>query len=157
MKRSGLAVLLGVVAGLVSCLVAGPAFAEIDGYLCHHSGGGAATWHFGLDEERQSVAIDAPVNWTWMTRDSVLFLHYATIDGRQYATQTYTLDRRSGRFEVCDFTAGNDQPVACDARWRCAPAAPPALPVALSARRPGLHPSSGDGWLPDGWPPGGWP
>ena len=47
-----------------------------------------------------------------MTRDSVLFLHYASIGGRQYATQTYTLDRRSGRFEVCDYTGGSDQPVA---------------------------------------------
>ena len=66
--------------------------------------------------------------WTWMTRESVLFLHYTTIGGRQYATQTYTLDRRSGRFEVCDFTGGSDQPVACDARWQCVPATPPAAP-----------------------------
>ena len=114
--------------GLLVGLVAGPALAEPDSFLCHHAEGGKATWHFAVDEARQTVSIDAPVNWTWATRESVLFLHYTTINGRQYATQTYTLDRRSGRLEVCDFTAGSDQPVACDARWQCAPAAAPTLP-----------------------------
>lgn len=110
--------------GVVFLLLAGPALADGEGFLCRLPEGGAVTWRFVLDEARQSVSIDAPVNWTWMTRDSVLFLHYATIGGRQYATQTYTLDRRSGRFEVCDFTGGSDQPVACDARWTCVPVAP---------------------------------
>ena len=116
---------------LLACAVgmlSQPAWAETQGFLCRHPEGGATVWHFALDEARQAVTIDAPVNWTWATRDSVLFLHYATIDGRQYATQTYTLDRRSGRFEVCDFTGGSDQPVACDARWQCRPAAPPTPP-----------------------------
>ena len=114
--------------GALLWLLATPAVAEPQGFLCRHPEGGPVAWHFALDEARQSVSIDAPVNWTWMTRESVLFLHYATIGERQYATQTYTLDRRSGRFEVCDFTGGSDQPVACDARWDCVPAAPPTLP-----------------------------
>ncbi len=120
MVRAGLGVLLW--------LVAAPAVAETEGFLCRHPAAGAIAWHFALDEARQGVSIDAPVNWTWMTRETVLFLHYTTIGGRQYATQTYSFDRRGGRLEVCDFTGGSDQPVACDARWSCAPAAPPALP-----------------------------
>ena len=109
-------------------VLAGPAVAGTEGFLCRHPEGGPVAWHFAIDEAHQAVSIDAPVNWTWMTRDSVLFLHYATIGGRQYATQTYTLDRRSGRFEVCDYPGGADQPVACDARWTCVPSAPPTLP-----------------------------
>ena len=123
MGRAGLAVLLW--------LVAGPAVAESEGFLCRLPEGGPAAWHFALDEARQAVSIDAPVNWVWMTRESVLFLHYTSINGRQYATQTYTLDRRSGRFEVCDFTGGSDQPVACEARWTCQPAPPPTLPAII--------------------------
>lgn len=106
-------------------LLSGPVLAESQGFLCRLPEGGPVAWHFALDEARQAVSVDAPVNWTWVTRDSVLFLHYTTIGERQYATQTYTLDRRSGRLEVCDFTGGSDQPVACEARWTCVPAAPP--------------------------------
>ena len=119
MKRMGLGVLVGLVLGAAS------AAAEPIDLVCRTSDAASPAWRFTLDAARQTVAIDAPVNWTWVTAESVLFIHAATIHGRRYATQTYTLDRRTLSLEVCDFTGGADQPVACQAGFRCLAVAPP--------------------------------
>ena len=127
MKRWGLGALVGLLLGAAS------AAAEPVDLVCRLGEAAAPAWRFTLDAARQTVAIDAPVNWTWVTAESVLFLHAATLHGRQYATQTYTLDRRTLSLEVCDFTGGADQPVACQAGFRCRKVEPPAVAVHRSA------------------------
>ena len=128
--------MVAMLVGLAMAGAASPALAEPVEMVCQSPDSGARPWRFVLDAATQAVSIDAPVNWTWVTAERVLFLHATTINGRQYATQTYTLDRRSGRFEVCDYTGGSDQPVACDARWTCVAAPAPTLPAIVRSSAP---------------------
>ena len=71
-------------------------------YLCRSSSTPMLSWMFSLDYDRRTVAIDAPVNWLWFTRQYVLFLRSVFVNGRQYVTQA------TGVFEACDYASGAD-------------------------------------------------
>ena len=136
--------MIAMLVGLAMAGAASPALAEPVEMVCQSPDSGARSWRFVLDAAMQAVSIDAPVNWTWVTAERVLFLHATTINGRQYATQTYTLDRRTLGLEVCDFTGGADQPVACQANFQCV-----ARPVAPStADAASVHRSAAEGAAP---------
>jgi hypothetical protein len=113
-----------------------PARAEEGGVVSYHCRSASVprqTWTFSVDYDRHTVVIEAPVNWTWITRQYVLFLHSAFVNGRHYLTQSYTLDRTTGAFEVCDYASGPDQRSPCDATFLCRPydVSPAHLPEAV--------------------------
>jgi hypothetical protein len=87
-------------------------------YLCQDSQS-SAHWSFSVDFDNQLVNAELPVNWTWITPSEVLFAHAAFAGGRQYVTQLYTLDRRSGAFEMCDYGGDSEAREPCTRQYVC--------------------------------------
>jgi hypothetical protein len=79
----------------------------------------SARWSFSIDFDNQLVNADVPVNWTWITPREVLFAHAAFAGGRQYITQLYTLDRRTGAFEMCDYGGDSEARDPCTRQYVC--------------------------------------
>ena len=67
----------------------------------------------GTTEEKRIIL------WLWSIGRYVLFLHAAFINGRRHATRTYTYDRTTGAFEVCDYASGAETGSACDSFFVC--------------------------------------
>jgi len=84
---------------------------------------------FDLDPGRQTVTGAFPINWAWFAGSAVLFGHSVSINGRYQTTQSYVLDRATGKLEVCDFASGAER--ACGHRQCVAtqPERPDALPA----------------------------
>lgn len=93
---------------------------SIVGFTCQ-SAGKPANWSFSVDLENSVVIADVPVNWASVTRTDILFVHAVFANGRQYVTQQYTLDRRSGRLEACDYASADDLRNPCEATLTCRP------------------------------------
>ena len=87
-------------------------------YLCKDSRS-SAHWSFAVDFDNQLVNAELPVNWTWITPKEVLFAHTAFAGGRQYVTQLYALDRRSGAFEMCDYGGDSETREPCTRQYVC--------------------------------------
>src|SRR5215213_9414615 len=87
-------------------------------FLCEDSRS-SARWSFSTDFDNQLVNADVTVNWTWITANEVLFGHAAFAGGRQYLTQLYTLDRRTGAFEMCDYGGDSEAREPCTRQYVC--------------------------------------
>ena len=87
-------------------------------FLCQDSQS-SARWSFAVDFENQVVRADVPVNWTWITSGEVLFGHAAYSGGRQFATQVYTLDRRTSALETCDYAGDSEARAPCSLQYVC--------------------------------------
>jgi hypothetical protein len=87
-------------------------------FLCEDSRS-SARWSFSIDFDNQMVNAEVPVNWTWITPSEVLFAHAAFASGRQYLTQLYTLDRRTGAFEMCDYGGDSEAREPCTRQYVC--------------------------------------
>jgi hypothetical protein len=112
---------------IVACWVLGaaciaPACGSAQGglarFLCEDSRS-SARWSFSIDFDNQLVNAEVPVNWTWITPSEVLFAHAVFTGGRQYLTQLYTLDRRTGAFEMCDYGGDSEAREPCTRQYVC--------------------------------------
>jgi hypothetical protein len=119
---TSLALPMASIVGLV--VVGQPAVVQardgVVGFSCE-AAGKLANWSFSVDFENAAVIADVPVNWAWVTHAHILFVHAVFANGRQYLTQQYTLDRRSGRLEVCDYASADEMPSPCEATLMCRP------------------------------------
>ena len=79
----------------------------------------SARWSFSVDFDNQLVRAEVPVNWTWITFKEVFFAHSAFAAGRQYLTQSYTLDRQTGLFEMCDYGGDSESRSPCSLQYVC--------------------------------------
>jgi hypothetical protein len=104
----------------VACLVlaCGSAQGGLARFLCEDSQS-SARWSFSVDFENQSVRAEVPVNWTWITSSEVLFAHAAFSGERQYLTQLYTLNLRTGAFEMCDYGGDSESRTPCTRQYVC--------------------------------------
>jgi hypothetical protein len=120
--RAGWAATIAAI--LAPALVVQPASVQardsIVGFTCQ-SAGKPAPWSFSVDLENNVVIADVPVNWASVTRTDVLFVHAVYANGRQYLTQQYKLDLRSGRLETCDYASADDLRNACETTLTCRP------------------------------------
>jgi hypothetical protein len=72
-----------------------------------------------IDFDNQLVRAEVPVNWTWIAANEVLFAHAAFAGGRQFLTQLYTLNLRTGVFEICDYGGNSDASTPCTRQYIC--------------------------------------
>lgn len=72
-----------------------------------------------VDFDNQVVHADVPVNWTWIKSDEVIFGHAAFAGGRQFVTQVYRLDRRTGALETCDYAGDSEARARCSLQYVC--------------------------------------
>jgi len=103
-------------AALVAALIAVSSGANAQARLDCIDAMAADKLSFEVDFDRETVAGAFPVNWVWFTPGFVLLQYSTNINGHQHVLQTYTLDRATGRLDVCDFAAGEQH--ACTVR-RC--------------------------------------
>ncbi len=87
-------------------------------FLCEDSQS-SGRWSFSIDFDNQLVSAEVPVNWTWITGNEVLFAHAAFASGRQYLTQLYTLNLRTGAFEMCDYGGDSEASTPCTPQYTC--------------------------------------
>lgn len=120
LRRRGVSRWALATACLASVLVpvAGNADDGVARFLCQDSQS-SARWVFSVDFTNQLVNAEVPVNWTWITRGEVLFAHTAFAGERQYVTQLYSLDRRTGAFEMCDYGGDLEASQPCTRQYVC--------------------------------------
>ena len=87
-------------------------------FLCDDSQS-SARWAFSVDFTYQLVNAEVPVNWTWIMPGEVLFAHTAFAAGRPYVTQLYSLNRRTGAFEMCDYGGDSEARQPCTRQYVC--------------------------------------
>jgi hypothetical protein len=105
---------------LSACLLAAGFFVPTSGiaqngvarFLCEDSLS-SARWSFSVDADNQLVRAGVPTNWTLITSTEVLFGHTAIAGGHYYLTQSYTLNRQTGAFEMCDYVGDSERRSPC--------------------------------------------
>jgi hypothetical protein len=104
----------------VACLLTacGSAQGGVARFLCEDSQS-SGRWSFSVDFDNELVRSEVPVNWTWIVSSEVLFAHAAFSGGRQYLTQLYTLDLRTGAFEMCDYGGDSEAHTPCTRQYVC--------------------------------------
>ena len=107
--------LLAAVCMVPAC---GSAQERVARYVCQDSRS-SAYWSFSVDFDNQLVNAEVPLNWTWITPNEVLFAHTAFTGGHPHVTQLYSLDRRTGAFEMCDYAGDSESREPCTRQYVC--------------------------------------
>jgi hypothetical protein len=87
-------------------------------FLCEDSWS-SARWSFSVDFDNQLIRAEVPINWTLITSTEVLFGHTAIAGGHYYLTQSYTLNRQTGAFEMCDYVGDSERRSPCSSQYVC--------------------------------------